>query len=229
MWLVSLFYCYCPAAEICPRTASSSPLKLPAVQVMERIIPSNILLIVRTSALLGILFHASINGIEFELYMFHFLAVYAIAFIGYTSTLALIAGQSFLPALAQTSLAFISFNISTILSIAIYRLFFHRCRKFKGPLPAKLTRFYATYLNGRNRQYSKELGNFHQHYGDVVRTGTSTFFSGCDLRVTICQDLAKLAYSIKLPSLSSTAQVRNAEKRHGTDRAVTMTEKCLST
>jgi hypothetical protein len=196
---------------------------------MESLFPSNVIHIVRTSALLGVLFHASINSIEFELYMFHFLAVYVIAFVGYTSTLALIASQSFLSALAQTSLAFVAFNISALLSISIYRLFFHRCRKFKGPLPARLTRFYATYLNGRNHQYSKELGDFHQHYGNVVRTGISKLLSGCGFQLTVCQDLARSASSIKLPFPYSTAQIRNARKPHGMDRAVTIAEKCLST
>jgi hypothetical protein len=144
---------------------------------MESTSSSNVAHIVRTGALLGILFHASINKIEFELYMFHFLAAYLATFAGYTSALMLFAGQAFLPALAQALLAFSSFSISTLLSMAIYRLLFHRCRKFKGPPLAKLTRFYATYANGKNYQYSKELGKLHEQYGDVVRTGMFAFIA----------------------------------------------------
>ncbi|KAF2689772.1 cytochrome P450 67 [Lentithecium fluviatile CBS 122367] len=126
---------------------------------------------VRISALLGAIFHASINRIEFELYMFHFLASYAVAFVGFTFNLTRNADLSFSSALAKTCLTFAGFNAGALISIAVYRLFFHRCRKFDGPLLARLTRFYATYLNGKDHQYSRQLGKLHENYGDVVRTG----------------------------------------------------------
>ena len=134
--------------------------------------------VVGTSIVLGVLFHLSIRRIEFELYMFHFLAAYTVTFVGFASTLVLSARHSFPYALVQASLAFASFNMGTLVSTTIYRLFYHRCRNFKGPFPAKLSRFYATYLNGRAHEYSRELVKLHEQYGDYVRTGIS--ISSCE-------------------------------------------------
>jgi hypothetical protein len=111
----------------------------------------NVSHIVGAATLLGIVFHLSIRPIEFEFVMFHFMAASAFAF-----TILLFAG---------------SFNTGLLCSIAVYRLVFHRCRNFPGPLPAKLTRFYAASLSARDVQYYKELANMHEQYGDFVRTG----------------------------------------------------------
>ncbi|EAT86220.2 hypothetical protein SNOG_06389 [Parastagonospora nodorum SN15] len=53
------------------------------------------------------------------------------------------------------------FNIGVLSSIAIYRLVFHRCRKFPGPFPAKLSKFYAASLSAKDVQFYKELANLH--------------------------------------------------------------------
>jgi hypothetical protein len=116
---------------------------------------------VGAATLLGIMFHLSIFQIEFEFIMFHFMAAFAFAF----ALLVYVLG--FVKALVFTA----SFNTGLLCSIAIYRLAFHRCKKFPGPLPAKLTRFYAASLSAKNVQYYKELANMHEHYGDFVRTG----------------------------------------------------------
>jgi hypothetical protein len=127
--------------------------------------------VVRNSALLGAICHASTQGVEFELYMYHFLVTYTAAFIGLVTTSVLGANQSLSTALLRASIAFTGFNAGALISIAVYRLLIHRCRKFDGPVLAKLTRFYATYLNAKDRQYSKELGKLHKRYGSIVRIG----------------------------------------------------------
>jgi hypothetical protein len=121
----------------------------------------NVSVIAGSGALFGTLFHLAIQPVEFELYMFHFMAAYAITFLLSIYTLGF-----------TTPFVFSStFNIGVLGSIAFYRLLLHRCKKFPGPLAAKLTRFYAARLSAKNVQYYKELANLHGQYGDFVRTG----------------------------------------------------------
>lgn len=62
------------------------------------------------------------------------------------------------------------FYTTLAVSITIYRLFFHRLRRFPGPFGAKITKFYNSwhYIGGRNYQ---NLDKLHKKYGRVVRTG----------------------------------------------------------
>jgi hypothetical protein len=113
------------------------------------------------AALLGVLFHLWVCQIEFELIMFHFMAASVLAFTGMT----------FAFGFAKALLFAASFDAAVLTSIAVYRLVFHRCRKFPGPVGAKLTRFYAANLSAKNVQYYKELAKMHSQYGDFVRTG----------------------------------------------------------
>ena len=52
-----------------------------------------------------------------------------------------------------------AFNTGLVLSIGVYRLFFHRLRHFPGPIGSKVSRFYDAYLAGRNVQYNVEIEN----------------------------------------------------------------------
>ncbi|KAF2112705.1 cytochrome P450 67 [Lophiotrema nucula] len=124
-----------------------------------------------TAALLGILFHVAIRQTEFELVMFHFMAASVLAFFGLASAFLRLSEHSILAALAKATVFSTAFNTALLTSIGIYRLVFHPCRKFPGPLGAKLTRFYAAKLSAKNVQYYKELEALHERYGDVVRTG----------------------------------------------------------
>ena len=121
--------------------------------------------------LLGILCHLSIIKIEFELVMYHLMALLTLSFFGLIYTFVNSGSCSLLEAFAKTSLFFTAFNIGIFASIGIYRLFFHRIRHFPGPIGMKLSRFYAAHLNAKNYQFYKELENMHDTYGDFVRTG----------------------------------------------------------
>lgn len=121
----------------------------------------NVLSIAGSGAVLGVLFHLAISRIEFEFYMFHFMAAYVVTFALSIVTLGF----------TTSALFAASFNTGLLGSIAIYRLVFHRCRNFPGPVAAKLSRFYAASLSAKNVQYYKELANLHAQYGDFVRTG----------------------------------------------------------
>ncbi|KAF2866056.1 cytochrome P450 [Massariosphaeria phaeospora] len=122
-------------------------------------------------ALFGILFHISIINIEFDLYIFHFIATSVIAFLGSVYAFAQQGGIGPDTALVASTIFFLGFNTALLTSIATYRLVFHRCRVFPGPLPAKITRFYATYLYTRKEEYYRSLAKMHATYGDYVRTG----------------------------------------------------------
>lgn len=61
------------------------------------------------------------------------------------------------------------------ISVVVYRLFFHPLRRFPGPVLARLTKLYGTWLAGKESMYHKELQVMHDKYGDFVRTGMSTW------------------------------------------------------
>ncbi|KAF3038407.1 hypothetical protein E8E11_005959 [Didymella keratinophila] len=99
------------------------------------------------------------------------MAISTAAYFGLIYALAQVEQQTLSGAFWTSTLFATCFNTTVLSSIAIYRLFFHRCRNFPGPLPAKITRFYAAYLSAKNIQYYKELAKAHEKYGDFVRTG----------------------------------------------------------
>ncbi|KAF2450629.1 hypothetical protein P171DRAFT_426956 [Karstenula rhodostoma CBS 690.94] len=113
------------------------------------------------AALLGVLFHFVVCQIEFELVMFHFMVAFVLGALG------LVYAVGFLGAAVIVT----SFNTALLGSIGIYRLLFHRLRKFPGPVGAKITKFHATRLAAKDVQYYKELAKMHEKYGDIVRTG----------------------------------------------------------
>jgi len=57
-------------------------------------------------------------------------------------------------------------------SMTIYRVFFHRLRRFSGPLMAKISKTGYGFYMARNSQYHVELLKLHRKYGDIVRIGT---------------------------------------------------------
>ncbi|EOA83112.1 uncharacterized protein SETTUDRAFT_21815 [Exserohilum turcica Et28A] len=113
------------------------------------------------AAILAILFHIAINQIEFEYVMFHFMAAYVLVFLG----------MAYVVGLVHALLFAASFSVALLASITVYRLLFHRCRKFPGPLAAKVTKFHAARLAAKDVKYYKELEKMHEQYGDFVRTG----------------------------------------------------------
>ncbi|KAF2107312.1 cytochrome P450 [Lophiotrema nucula] len=121
--------------------------------------------------LLGIFFNIAIQGVEFELYMYHFMAISISLYWGLIFTVYSVADYGILTAFARVSLLYASFGFSLMTSMVCYRLFFHRLCRFPGPVWAKITRFHASSLAAKNIQYYKELAKLHAQYGDFVRTG----------------------------------------------------------
>lgn len=127
-----------------------------------------------TAALLGVLFHMSIQTIEFEKFMFHFLAALPIMAVAMSTVFSAFGHLTWAQALVKSVVIEGIFNLSCLLSIGIYRLLFHRCGRFPGPLGARLSRFWTSYLSSKNLQYYKELEKMQAEYGDFVRTGMAT-------------------------------------------------------
>jgi len=57
------------------------------------------------------------------------------------------------------------------LSMALYRLLFHRLRSFPGPLGAKVTSWWASSLHGPRWHFFMGMSALHKQYGDYVRIG----------------------------------------------------------
>ncbi len=106
--------------------------------------------------------------------MYHYITLSTASFFGLIYTFNQLHDQTLSIAALQATIFAASFNAALVSSIVVYRLAFHKCRKFPGPLPAKVSRFYAAYLSAKDVQYFKELAKVHAQHGDFVRTGTLT-------------------------------------------------------
>lgn len=65
-------------------------------------------------------------------------------------------------------------------SMTVYRIFFHRLRRFPGPFPAKVSKLYSVWL-ARNSKLYQDVSDLCDKYGDIVRTGTSPGFVSDDM------------------------------------------------
>ena len=63
-------------------------------------------------------------------------------------------------------------------SIIIYRVLFHQLTRFPGPWPLKLSRL-SSFVFLRDLDGFRQSYNWHQQYGNFVRTGTLKLVSGC--------------------------------------------------
>lgn len=125
------------------------------------------------AALLGVAFHVSvpIRHAEFEAIMMPFIGTAWTVFVILVFSLATFGELGILGALSKTVFIAVCFNTGLLLSIGVYRLFFHRLRRFPGPFAAKLTKFHAAYHAGKTAQLHRERVALHKKYGDVVRVG----------------------------------------------------------
>ncbi|KAI1370083.1 hypothetical protein F4677DRAFT_399145 [Hypoxylon crocopeplum] len=70
------------------------------------------------------------------------------------------------------ALPFLVYFCSLLVSIGVYRLYFHRLRSFPGPRLAALSKLWHVWLC-RNSQNHLVLDSWRQQYGTFVRTGQS--------------------------------------------------------
>jgi hypothetical protein len=124
-----------------------------------------------TAAAMGVLSHLATLGVLWDFKIWLLLKSYVTGLGALLLAFMITLGYGPLSAIAMTIYAAISFNTGVISSMLIYRLFFHRLRKFPGPFWAKITRFYAVYISAKRMQYFLDLRKLHKTYGDFVRTG----------------------------------------------------------
>lgn len=73
--------------------------------------------------------------------------------------------------LIHTGLSATLFNVGFFASLLIYRLYFHRLRRFPGPKLAAVSQFYAMSLAAKDMKLCQEIQKLHQQYGDIIRIG----------------------------------------------------------
>jgi hypothetical protein len=108
-----------------------------------------------------------IDGYAWQLF-FTSLASFFVLTINYVY----VAGYSFILALFRAGLIATAYNTGAIVSILIYRAFFHPLRHFPGPFLAKLSRFYAMNNAAKRVKAYEDIQYLHNEYGDIVRVGT---------------------------------------------------------
>lgn len=109
--------------------------------------------------------------VEVDYLIWHYLALSTGVFSALVYAYLSLTNSSLFQAAAKALLVGVSFNTGLTLSIAVYRLFFHRLRNFPAPLGARLSRFYTVKLAAKNVQYNVEVAKMHEKCGDFIRTG----------------------------------------------------------
>ena len=108
---------------------------------------------------------------EWHLHTFHIVVGHAlVTFLAYVWLRSSVAA---VPDALNLSMAMFSCYVAALWSsIIIYRLFFHRLRRFPGPKLAAISKFWHVFKN-ISRTNHLVLQDLHQRYGDCVRTGGS--------------------------------------------------------
>lgn len=125
-----------------------------------------------TFLLLGVSLHvlALRNG-EWDLSVFKILTAIIAGPFALTICQMSLHGMAFSSALWESCYLVASSISGIYLSMAVYRIGFHRLNRFPGPFLARLSNFYITGVVFRRHQEYFELENLHRQYGDVVRIG----------------------------------------------------------
>ncbi|KAI0135899.1 cytochrome P450 [Daldinia grandis] len=120
---------------------------------------------------LGVLFHLTIAQMgDTESFMYTLIAAISLFMLGIFS-ISMFLGSSLLGAFTGLCILATSFNTGLFSSIIIYRLFFHRLRRFPGPLDLKISRFFSALRVAKEAKYQNEIAKMHEEYGDFIRIG----------------------------------------------------------
>ena len=107
---------------------------------------------------------------EWHMRAFHILRFAVLVFTVLTSIAYKLVARNIYYCLLLSLCLCTTYFFSLITSIIIYRLAFHRLKKFPGPILARATKFWNVYhcLSSKNHLLKMEI---YQKYGDIVRTG----------------------------------------------------------
>ncbi|KAI1206863.1 putative benzoate 4-monooxygenase cytochrome P450 [Annulohypoxylon truncatum] len=137
-----------------------------------------------SSALAGVVFHLTLpQWMDIENFLYTLIAVFTLAPFGLGTALFL-NGYSLFDSFARVSILTLGFYGGLFSSMTIYRVFFHRLRKFPGPLDLKISRLFSALRAAKKVQYQNVVAKLHDEYGDFVRTGPREI---CVVRASACQ------------------------------------------
>nr|P0DPA4.1 RecName: Full=Cytochrome P450 monooxygenase FCK2; AltName: Full=Cytokinin biosynthesis protein 2 [Fusarium pseudograminearum CS3096] len=124
---------------------------------------------------LGVLTHVFIfrRG-EWDLHVFNILQAFAVleSSLVYIVTRAVQAqGLSLWKVTTISSCFTLSTLMGLLISILMYRSWFHRLRRFPGPFCARLSNLYITFRAFKKNRLYEEVQQLHRRYGDIVRIG----------------------------------------------------------
>ncbi|KIW74868.1 hypothetical protein Z517_11638 [Fonsecaea pedrosoi CBS 271.37] len=143
----------------------------PITILLRQVLKAELGVTAATAFVLGVIFHQSIRPIELDNRVWTLLILFSsfntVAFLSY----AVVTQYGLLAAGFRVFVVDVVFLVGVYGSIAIYRLFFHRLRKFPGPWGAKLSRFWALRRSMKKVQFNYEVEALHKQYGDFVRIG----------------------------------------------------------
>ena len=125
-----------------------------------------------TAFALGIVVHnLLLKYIELDIYLPHLFAFSILTKSALTYAHIHYENVSVVESILKVSAETVCFTVGVFLSMVVYRLFFHRIRKFPGPFGARVSRLYSMRLAAKKVQYHLELAKLHEQYGDFIRTG----------------------------------------------------------
>jgi hypothetical protein len=117
----------------------------------------------------AVIFHVSTIRMELDFILLQLGAIYTLVFGILTYIFS--RGSSLSDGLFSTFLISFAFNITLVISIGVYRIFFHRLRHFPGPSGAKISSFWHIYQLWGNNKGHLLAKSMHDEYGNVVRYG----------------------------------------------------------
>ena len=124
------------------------------------------------SVLLGLLTHLAVQPLEVEKYGWWTCGLYALANGVLLYNYTVLGGMSALAGVLRTLMVASGFLTGLTASMVVYRVFFHRLRRFPGPFLASVSQFYAATTAFRTVQQHINYSKLHAQYGDFVRVGT---------------------------------------------------------
>jgi hypothetical protein len=106
---------------------------------------------------------------EWDNWSFRILQGIGIAQIAFTLILCQYDEQTLSSASGHAAVLIGTTSLGIWSSMLIYRAFFHRLGPFHGPPLARLSTFYMTAVNARERRNYRAMQRLHAKYGDYVR------------------------------------------------------------
>lgn len=130
-----------------------------------------------TAFLAGVFMHHSlfIHG-EWHLYAPTIVACHAVSFFGLLIWQQVLNSGTFSYNLSKTSVLVVAYLWGLFLSIAVYRILFHRLAAFPGPRLAALSKLWHVW-KCRDSRGHHVLESWHKRYGTFVRTGETSHCS----------------------------------------------------